>query len=101
MLAGVPATRRQIYAAAESDRVVDDHDFLMMRAAGRMRVVVAKADPAVRLPRQAIQRRPLAVEPEDHGVIPDQDIDVQLALAAHQVVQEAVSYTHLTLPTSD
>ncbi len=88
VLARVPAARRQIDAAAERDRVVDDHDLLMMRAAGRMRVVVAKADPAVRLPRQAIQRRPLAVEPEDHRVIPDQDVDLQLAAAAHQVVEK-------------
>ena len=88
VLARVPAARRQIDAAAESDRVVDDHDLLMVRAAGRVRVVVAKADPAVRLPRQAIQRRPLAVEPEDHGKVPDQDVDLQLAAAAHQVVEK-------------
>ena len=43
VLAGVPAARRQIDAAAEGDRVVDDHDLLMMRAAGRMRVVVAES----------------------------------------------------------
>jgi hypothetical protein len=89
MLAGVPATRCQIDAAAESDRIVDDDDLLMMRAADRMRVVVPETDPAMRLPRQAVQRRPLAVEPEDHRVIPDQDVDLQLAAAAHQVIEKA------------
>jgi hypothetical protein len=89
MLAGVPAAQCEIDAAAERDRVIDDHDLLMVRAAGRMRVVVAETDPAMRLPRQAVERRPLAVEPEDHRVIPDQDVDLQLAAAAHQVVEEA------------
>ena len=80
---------RQIDAATERELVVNHDDLLVMRAAGRMRVVVAKADPAVRLPRQAVQRRPLAVEPEDHRVIPDQNVDLQLAAAAPQVVEEA------------
>ena len=42
VLARVPAARGQVDAAAERDRIVDDHDLLVMRAADRMRVVVAK-----------------------------------------------------------
>ena len=89
VLACIPAARSQVDAAAECHCVVDDHDLLVMAAADRMRVVVAEADPAMRLPRQAVQRRPFAIEPEDHRVIPDQDVDLQLAALPHQLVEKA------------
>ena len=67
----VPAPTRQVDPAVEGNAIVDHDDLLMVRAADRMRVVMLKVHAMVRLPAKAMQRSPLAVQPEDHRVVPD------------------------------
>ena len=50
MRGGVPALAGEVEPAAERDRIVDDDDLLMVRPAGRMRVVELEMNTAMRFP---------------------------------------------------
>ena len=50
----------------ERDAIVDHDDLLVMRTRDGMGVVVANVDASMRLPREAVDRRELAVVPEHH-----------------------------------
>ena len=58
VITGVPAPAGQIDAAAEGDAIVDHDDLLVMRAADRMRIVVAEVHAMMRLPAQARRAAP-------------------------------------------
>src|SRR5690606_8684354 len=53
-----------------------------------MGVVIAEMHAMMRLPPEAMQRRPFPVQAEHHRVVPHQNVDVQTAATAHQLVQE-------------
>ncbi|MGH8732976.1 MAG: hypothetical protein ACREVB_04775 [Burkholderiales bacterium] len=95
MIAGVPATRGQIETATERDAIIDHHDFLMMRACYRVRVVVADANAPVRLPAEAVDRRKLALGVEEHRVIPDEDAHVEAPVAAREGIEEVTHQQRL------
>jgi hypothetical protein len=88
VLARVPAAHREVDAADEGERIVDEHDFLVLRAGHRVRVVVSETHAARGLPAEAVERRELPVGAEHHRVVPVEDVDVQSAASLHQVVQE-------------
>ena len=88
VLGSVPAAYGEIDAADESDRIVDHHDLLVMRAGQRMRVVVAQVHAARGRPAEAVERRKLPVGAEHHRVVPVQDVHVQRVAPLHEVVQE-------------
>src|SRR5690606_16380678 len=54
----------------------------------RMRIVVSELNAPARLPAESVGRRPLAIQAEDHRIVPDQNVYLQPAFAPHEVVQE-------------
>src|SRR5688572_3090659 len=89
MLVGVPALAGQIEPAAESKRVVDHNDLLVMRSAGRMRVVELEMNAAVRLPApsEAHFHGRFPILGVDHRKVPVEYVDVQAAPPAREVIQ--------------
>src|SRR5262249_4432551 len=81
VIACVPAAAGEIDAAVERHGVVDDHDLLVVRAADRVRVVVAELHATVWLPAEPVERPPLAVQAEQHRIVPDEDADLEPAFA--------------------
>ena len=53
-----------------------------------MRVVEAEVDAPVRAPREADRGRDLAVDAEDHRVVPVEDLHLQATVAAREAVEE-------------
>jgi hypothetical protein len=79
---------RQIEPADERDRIVDDHDLLMMRRADRMFVIQPEVESAMRPPVELVHRQPFAIHCEHHRVIPREHVHPQVALALHDGVQK-------------
>ena len=91
MLRRVPALAGQVDASAKRDRIVDDDDLLVMRAAGRMRVVELQVHAPMRFPAPSPShgRRRFAIRRVDHREVPVEHVDVKVAPATCQVVQIA------------
>src|SRR5581483_4867288 len=79
---------REIHAADESQTIVDDHHFLVMRAAGRMYAVHAEVQPAMRAPIKFVNRQPLAVERIEHREVPRKDVGMRTAVPGHDGIEE-------------
>jgi hypothetical protein len=86
--AGVPAPAGQVEPARERHGIVDHHDLLVMRADGRVGVVVAQRDAPVGLPARPVEQRKLPVGAEHHREIPVEDVDAQAPAAAREEIQE-------------
>jgi len=90
---------RQIDAADERGRVVDDHDFLMVRSGDRRRSVEPETDarPRMRLPPELVERHPLAIAGVDEDEVPRQDVHVQLAPLARDCAQQRADGVGITV----
>ena len=88
VLRGVPAILRQVDPAAKSDRVIDDHDLLVLRGTDGVFFVHLKRDARVSLPWQRQDRQPLAFGDIDHRPVPHQHVDPQIPGATDGSVQE-------------
>ena len=88
VLGRIPAAVGQVEPAHKRQCVVDDHDFLVMRTADGMRAVELEMDAAVRAPTELVARQDLAVRRIQHGEVPVQDVDAQLARSLGQRIQE-------------
>ena len=86
--ARIPAAAREIIAAHERKRVVDDDHLLMMRRADRMAVVEAEGKAAVRAPVELVDRQPLAFHRVEHREVPRQHVAVQVGLAGDHRIEE-------------
>ncbi len=89
MRGGVPALAGEVEPAAERDRIVDDDDLLMVRPAGRMRIVELEMNTPMRFPTPPEThfdgRFPIVRI--DHREVPVENIDVQVAPSACEVVE--------------
>ena len=84
MLGRVPAPDRHVEAAGKRDRIVDDHQLLVLRGAERHRVVEGEADPAGGAPSERDVRKQLALVGVEDGVVPQQQAHDQFRPLAHQ-----------------
>jgi hypothetical protein len=84
----VPAPGGEIESADERQPVVDEDDLLVVRARQRVRVVVAQVHAPMRVPREPVERRKLAVGAEHHRVVPVEHAHVQPPPAPGEIVQE-------------
>jgi len=89
MVRRVPTLAGQVDASAKRDGIVDDDDLLMMRAAGRMRIVELQVHAPMRFPAPSPShgRRRFPIRRVDHREIPVEHVDVQVAPAAREVVE--------------
>ena len=85
---GVPAPDREVEAAGESHRIVDHDDLLVLRAAEGDRVVDAERHALRRPPAQRQARQELAFAGIEQGIVPQQEMDVQVGARPHQIPQE-------------
>src|SRR5687768_7857188 len=60
-----------------------------------MRVVVPEMHAAPGLPSQSKDGRPFPVQPENHRVVPDENMHLQATLAPHQVIEELAQFGRL------
>ena len=88
VVARVEAAAREIVAADESHGVVDDDDFLMVRAADRMLVVEAKRQPTMRAAVELVDRQPLALHRVEHREVPRQHVTAQCRGSRDEGIEE-------------
>ena len=88
VLNGVPASDRHVLPAAEGNRIVHHDDLLVMRRAGRQIIVQTVANPVRHAPTQPNRGTKLALQREQHGVIPDQEIHPELRPFIDQCTQK-------------
>ena len=69
------------------DGIIDDDDLLMMRRTQGMVAVEAKMDPSVTAPGMVIKGM-IAIGGIDHREIPQEHINAEFPITAHQIVQE-------------
>jgi hypothetical protein len=74
----VPARVAQVDPAGERDRVVRDHELLMVARAGGVLVVEHEVDALVRTPVELQPLHPLALEREHQAVVPGVQVELQL-----------------------
>ena len=84
----VPAPDREIEAARERQRVVDDDDLLVVGPAERVRVVELEGQARVGVPGEAVGGEGLALEREQHREVPGEREHAQRGPAGEHVVQE-------------
>ena len=77
-----------VQSARKPDGIIDDDNLLMMRRAQGMAAVEAKMDSSVGTPGMAVKRNDFAIGGIDHREIPQQHINAEFPIAAHQIVQE-------------
>src|SRR5262249_16339804 len=85
---GVPAVFRGIQSTRKRDRITADHDLLLIRRPYGMVKGETEMDPSVAAPGMAIERNDFAIGRIDHGEIPQEHINAEFPIAAHQIVQE-------------
>jgi len=88
MAVGVPPFSRDVEPAAERDRVVDDHQLLMMTGAERERIVHPHVDPLGGGQHQVHGGKRLALAREERREIPQQEPDVEVAPGGDDVLQQ-------------
>jgi hypothetical protein len=86
VLRRIPAVFRYIQTADESDGVIDNDNLLVVRCAQRMAAIEAEMNPSVRLPWVTVERNDFTIRGIDHGKVPQQHVDAQLAIAPHQIM---------------
>ena len=84
----VPALVGDVQPAGKGELVVEHHYLLVMGARQRVGVVEADLDVAVRLPREAEDRRVLPIGSIHHREIPIEDANAQLRALGAQAVQK-------------
>ena len=90
LAAGDPACPSDVplYQSPEKrDGIIDDDDLLMMRRTQGMVAVEAKMDPSVTAPGMAM-KNDFAIGGIDHREIPQEHINAEFPITAHQIVQE-------------
>ena len=86
----------QVDAATERQRVVDDDDLLVVRAADRVMVVEAEAHLARHAPAQSPPRQRIPLEGVERGVIPDEHVAAKLRTPAHDEGEQRVQSSRWT-----
>jgi len=76
VLGSVPAVAGQVETADERQGVVDDDELLVMRCAGRVTIVELEIEPPLGPRREPELGEPFALQREEQGEIPAQDIGV-------------------------
>jgi hypothetical protein len=86
----IPALAREVETSAKRELVVENRDFLVMRTAGRMRVVELEMHSAMRLPSPAEldERGHFPIRRVDHRKIPVEDVDLKPAFAPDEMIQK-------------
>jgi hypothetical protein len=84
----VPTVFGYIQSAGKRDGIIDHNDLLMMRCAYGMAAVETKMDPPMGAPGMGIKRNDFAIGGIDHREIPQQHINAESPITAHQIVQE-------------
>ena len=84
MLGSVPAVAGQVETADERQGVVHDDELLVMRCAGRMTIVELKIEPPLGSRREPELGKPFALQREQQGEIPAQDIGVEFGARGEQ-----------------
>ena len=88
MLGGIPASPRQVDAAAECQAFVDHDHLLVMAAADRQDVVEAKLDLLRRIPEAGVVGHQIALEDVEQRVIPEQQANLELGTTFDQRGEE-------------
>jgi hypothetical protein len=88
MIFGVPAIDGDVDAAAESQRVVDDDQFLMMGAPNGQRIVQGDDHPGRRAPIQIHGGQRLSLEGVEDRVIPQEQSYDQVVTTPDQIFQK-------------
>ena len=86
----VPPMPRQVDAAGEGERVVDDDDLLVVRRAERMVIVEPEVHAPGHAPSQAPSREGIPLERVEGRVVPGEEVAAQLRLATHDPGQQLV-----------
>ena len=97
VLARVPAAGGEVEASREGDGVVDDHELLVMAAAGRMEPVEREPQPGMRPPPEPYARQHLALEREEHREVPLEHVDLEVAPPSHEPVEERHEIASVTV----
>jgi len=85
---GIPTTVGDIETSGECDGVVNNNDFLMMRCAQGMTAVEEEVNSSMGSPGMSIERNDLSVCGINHRKIPKQNVDMDVAVATHKIMQE-------------
>ena len=88
VLAGIPAADRQIEPAGECERIVDHDDLLVLRGAGRHRIVETEAHARRRIPAERERRERLALQRIEHRIVPGEQVHGQLGPLVHELRQK-------------
>src|SRR5215831_9424548 len=88
MIRRIPTTIGDVEPAGKCQRIVHHDDFLMMRRAQGMAAVEKKMNSSVGSPGMSIERHDLPIRRVNHREIPEQNVNVELAVAAYQLMQE-------------
>ncbi len=75
---GIPATDRNVEAAAEGETVVDDDDFLVMGSAEWNFIIEAEIDVARRVPAERHGGQQLALHRVDDRIVPEEELYLEV-----------------------
>src|SRR5919109_633843 len=89
VLGQIPAPFCQIEAADEGDGIIDDNDLRMVRSADGVIPVQAEIDSRTLPPAAAKEGNGFALQGENHRVVPDQDVSMELAPARYEPVEKS------------
>src|ERR1051325_1540459 len=84
----VPPSIRNVEAPGKADRGIDYDIFLVMRRAQGMAVIEQKMQPPVGAPGMAVKRDDFPVGCVDQREIPDEEVNVELWIAAQKEMQK-------------
>ena len=98
MLRGVPSIAADIEPAAEAGDPVYQNDFLVVTSSRRMEMVEDKMDLISRPLLKPVRLKPFPFGGEDNGVIPGQDVDLEMGALFGDFLQKRKELNRITGP---